>query len=104
MISANSRYANSAVITAQRTKPGFSAGSILKTDIRVIVFSQPQDFTIQYTFYQITGADTVDLLAYRYYSDPTLWWQIANANPEITNWSQLVVGSLIRIPLINGLR
>lgn len=30
----------------------------------------------------LSGRERLDLLAYRYYSDPTRWWQIADANPE----------------------
>ena len=94
MISASSRYANSAIVTAQNEDG---------TDIQAIVFTPPADTVIQYTMHQVTGADTIDLLANQYYGDPTLWWQIANANPEILNWSSLTVGYLLRIPLINGL-
>lgn len=94
MIAANSRYANAQVISAQ---------NIDKKDVQVIVFAQPSDTTITYVLHQVTGTDTIDGLSQRYYSDPTLWWQIANANPEIMNWSVLVTGSLLRIPTINGL-
>jgi hypothetical protein len=103
-ISAGSRYAQATVVTAQRTIPGLGVGtSAQKKDIAVIIPPQPADTVIQYQLHQVAGHETVDLLAARFYSDPTLWWQIANANPEILNWSVLAVGQLIRIPVINGL-
>jgi hypothetical protein len=30
----------------------------------------------------VNSYDRLDLLAYKYYGDPTRWWQIADANPE----------------------
>lgn len=88
-ISATSRYAQSTVVPAQ---------NLDGTDILAIVFTPPTDTTITFTYHQVTGNDYVDVLANRYYGDPTLWWVIANANPEVTNWTSLIVGSLLRIP------
>ena len=51
-----------------------------------------------YTSYRITTEDRIDLLAYQFYGDATMWWFIANANPEIFNWSSLEAGTVIRIP------
>jgi nucleoid-associated protein YgaU len=62
------------------------------------VSSQQVNYTITFVYHQVTAVDTVDGLAATYYNDPTLWWRIADANPEIMLWDTLAVGSLIRIP------
>ncbi|MEZ0112591.1 nucleoid-associated protein YgaU [Catenulispora sp. EB89] len=33
--------------------------------------------------YQVKAGDRVDQIAYRYLGDPTQWWQLADANPEL---------------------
>lgn len=48
--------------------------------------------------HQVVGADRLDLLAYRYYSDPRLWWVIAVANDREEIPTELNVGEDIRIP------
>jgi hypothetical protein len=90
MISANSRYANSQLATVK----------FHGKDTVFIVPSTPTSFTFIYTFYTITPVDVnrVDRIAFAFYGDPTKWWKIADANPEIMDWSALVVGTVIRIP------
>jgi hypothetical protein len=43
--------------------------------------------------------DRLDNLAYQFYDDPTLWWIIAVANPDLPNDSlYLTLGFQLRIP------
>tara|TARA_R100000541_G_scaffold16323_1_gene25985 strand:- start:1141 stop:1461 length:321 start_codon:yes stop_codon:yes gene_type:complete len=44
--------------------------------------------------------DRLDLLAYDYYGDETLWWIISRANPDITRRDSFFIklGVQIRIP------
>ena len=43
--------------------------------------------------------ERLDLLAYKYYSDSTLWWIIAAANPELRKDSlYLGAGVQVRVP------
>jgi hypothetical protein len=93
MITSNSRYAKSTVVTGT---------NLDGNDILVVLFSQPTDVSFKFKYHQVTNNDHVDVLAYNYFSDPRLWWLIANANPEITNWSRLVPGSLLRIPTLTS--
>lgn len=93
-ISANSRYASSTVV-ADTNLDG--------DDVVVILFSQPSDKNLQFTFYQITAFDFIDTIATRFYGDPRLWWVIANANPEIVNWATLTAGQFIRLPTVSSL-
>lgn len=94
MISANSRYASSTVVTAQ---------NLDGRDVLVILFDTPQDQSFRFTWHQLTGDEYPDQLAQRHYGDPTLWWVIARANPEITDWMQLPPGTLLRIPVTGAL-
>ena len=50
--------------------------------------------------YVITQAeDRYDKLSLQYYSDPSLWWVISNANPEYINGSLYPpIGIQLRIP------
>lgn len=94
MISANSRYANSTVMPSV---------NLDGNDAMVIQFTAPTDLVFKYTFHQVTADDRVDMLASRFLGDPTLWWVIANANPEILDWSELTPGYPLRIPGTSGL-
>ena len=90
MISAESRYADSTVVTVE-SKTG---------DRMVIVPGDPSSYTFNYVNYVTKGLDRVDLLSNAFYGDPKIWWRIADANPEIMDWSNLKAGILIRIPNI----
>ncbi len=52
--------------------------------------------------YAITEwGDRFDNLAFQFYQDPTLWWIISIANPNLVSFSSLFipVGTTIRIPI-----
>jgi nucleoid-associated protein YgaU len=50
-----------------------------------------------------TVGDRLDLLAFQYYKDPTLWWYIAAANPELRRDSMFLdPGVQLRIPTPNN--
>lgn len=88
MILANSRYANSAVVTVDKSG----------TDVAVIVPSPAVSYSFSFVTHQVADGERVDTLAYQYYTDPTLWWRIAQANPEVMFWDDLPAGAIIRIP------
>lgn len=58
----------------------------------------PIIWSFNYSIYVWTEGDRVDLLAFTRYQDPEKWWVIANANPEIMDWTEIPVGTIIRIP------
>jgi hypothetical protein len=66
--------------------------------IATIVPAPPGIYSFTYTPYQFTGADRLDNLANLFYGDPMAWWNIAQGNPEILDWSNVAPGTLIRIP------
>lgn len=89
MISANSRYANGVIVPAT---------NLDGDDILAIVFTEPRNRVIRYQYHVVTGADTIDQLAYQFFGDGTLWWAIANLNPEIQDFSALTTGQVLRVP------
>jgi hypothetical protein len=88
MISPDSRYSDSSIVILP--KDG--------TEVQVIVPSAQESYTFSYVYYILTGEDRIDTLANAFYNDPTQWWRIGDANPEITSWFNLEAGKLIRIP------
>ncbi|MFD9947246.1 LysM peptidoglycan-binding domain-containing protein [Nonomuraea sp. NPDC059023] len=57
-----------------------------------------KSWSFNFTLHQIKDGDRIDLIAYRYYNDASLWWMVADANPEILAWHDLSPGFVIRIP------
>ena len=89
MISSRSRYVRDSV--ARVAGPD----NILRSTIvpRNVV---PVQFA--FTYHMWVEGNRVDLLANAYYHDPTMWWIIADGNPEILLWDDLDSGTMIRIP------
>lgn len=54
--------------------------------------SQPDDL-----FHVVQAGDRIDLLAYRYLGDPTLWWVICDYN-DIPCPLDLPLGETLRVP------
>lgn len=72
MFSKNSRYRNlpeSSPVDARGERP-------LGKELRRITRAEGR------FLYTVRDADRLDLLAFKYYNDPTKWWQICDANPE----------------------
>ena len=48
----------------------------------------------------VTAADETrpDLIAWRYYRNPRLWWIIAHANKLLHPWNEIVAGTKLVIP------
>lgn len=89
MISPASRYASATITTVDDPYRGTHL-SVNKP--------APKAFNFQYTFYQFEEDVTVDFLAGFSYGDSRLWWRIADANPEIIDWTHVPVGTVVRIP------
>lgn len=94
MILPNSRYANSTIATVQATST-FGGGNV-----SVIVPSTALAYNFQYVSHQVMLGERIDSIAFQYYTDPTLWYYIAYANPEIMWWDNLTPGAIIRVPLL----
>jgi hypothetical protein len=82
------RYDNPTILTTQQGKPYWKGKSypnipVSESDAYVITSSE----------------DRLDLLAYRYYNDATLWWIIAMANNNSTKGLMYPKpGTQLRIP------
>lgn len=91
MIAANSRYASATVVTQK----------VNGDDTLYITPSAPKTYTFQYKNYVVNGADRIDDLAASFIGDPTQWFLIAQANPQVLNWFNLTPGTIIRIPTVS---
>lgn len=89
MISAESRYASSKLATIKDDDG---------RDILCIVPSAFKGYTFSFTYFVVDASERIDQIANAYYGDPTKWWQIADANPEVLDWSSVSSGTVIRIP------
>jgi nucleoid-associated protein YgaU len=51
-----------------------------------------------YSLYTVRSNDTMDSIAVAVYGDPSLYWRIADMNPQIQYPDSLQVGDILRIP------
>ncbi len=91
MISNKSRYSNSVLVTE----------TVGGKDVVYITPSAPTAYTFRYVYYVVNGSDRIDDIANAYFSDPTQWYLIGDANPQIMNWFNLTPGTIIRIPQVS---
>lgn len=89
MINATSRYADSQVL-----KVADENGDLQLA----IVPGMQSNFTVNFTYYQWVWGDRIDALANQWFGDATRWWSIADANPEILDWTEIEPGVVLRIP------
>lgn len=85
MFRRNSRYRKLADMSS--LKPG--GEWISCKELRVI---PPTEGQFRHT---VSDNDRLDLLAYKYYGDPTKWWHICDANPEFSYPTDLIDGKPI---------
>lgn len=88
MIDRRSRYARTPVLTADDGQGG--AQQVL--DLRETP-ATPAVLRIM-----VTDADRLDLLAFRYYRDPTCFWRICDATSELDPFEVLRPGQPVPIP------
>lgn len=96
MILEGSRYENAEVLVVQDPESGRFHRAVSERYPYGAEFSALTVITQEF--------DRIDLLADRYYEDPTMWWVIAYANPEIHVWDPIPVGVELRIPRVAPLR
>lgn len=91
MIYADSRYADGTLIKAQDARNG---------DYRLGVYRKfPTKITTYYQYVWVQG-DRIDTVSDQLLGNPSFWWQIMDANPEIINPHNIAVGTLLRIPRV----
>lgn len=91
MITSNSRYVNDTLSLLT------GSDGVQRT---TIVMPEPVSTQFSFMLHTVTGYDRLDTLANHYLGDSSLWWQIADINPDVTiDWSVMPVGATIRIPV-----
>jgi hypothetical protein len=86
----NSRYAAQPVLQVEDSWGNFHP----------TIYGPPAYRANSFLHYIVQLGDRFDLLADQYLGDPTLWWVLADANPQISYPDiGLVPGSVIRIPV-----
>jgi phage tail protein X len=90
VITNDSRYADSNL-----TLVASSRGTNL-----TVVPGQQREWSFNFTYHQLTSADRIDLLAQQHYGDARMWWHIADANPEVMDWTVITPGLIVRIPSV----
>lgn len=91
MIFEGSRYENADVVVVDGSK-------------RAVVERYPYSTEFSYQTILTQKGDRADLLANRFYGDPTMWWVIAYANPEVFLWDPIPVGVELRVPRVAAVR
>jgi hypothetical protein len=92
MIFLNSRYAQNPVATLV-----FSGDSqIYRTALRSPPALPPASFRMHFW----SETDRLDAVAGSLFGDPTMWWMIADLNPEILDFTGLAPGTMIRVPSV----
>lgn len=90
MITASSRYANN-VVQAITGTDGVTRQTIMPR--------APQSRSLTVSDYTWRVGDRVDLLSARVYGDDMMWWVLADANPQILDWTNVAAGTIVRVPL-----
>lgn len=89
MIFLDSRYADGRIYKAYNpTKEQYDL-TVLRTFPEIVS---------SIVYYEWVETDRIDLIANRFFGDPTLWWRIMDFNPEIENPVEITPGTLLRIP------
>lgn len=88
MIDRRSRYARTPVLTADEGR----SGTQQVLDLREV---PPTSAVLRIV---ATDADRLDLLAFRYYRDPTRFWRICDASSDLDPFEVLVPGRPVAIP------
>lgn len=60
----------------------------------------PGDSRFSFSYYTVEEGVTIDWLGHLEANDGSLWWAVADANPEILDWHDLKPGTIIRIPVV----
>lgn len=89
MIFTDSRYATGTL---------YSAWNSRKSDTDVFVKRVFPNNRAKYFMYTWQESDRIELVAYRFFKTPAVWWKIMDYNPEIGNPFDIPVGTVLRIP------
>jgi hypothetical protein len=85
-----SRYEYSTIDFVSKTLSG---------DANPIVFYGMSSFN-KMTYYEHTyvQGERLDQIAYKYYKNPGYWWIIPEFNPQISDFTNIETGTVLKIP------
>jgi nucleoid-associated protein YgaU len=64
----------------------------------VIALRKNEQATVEYTAYTAREGDTFEGLAMRIYRDPSQYWRVADANPQVKFPDRIPAGTYLRLP------
>jgi hypothetical protein len=79
----------------------FKAYNTTKAQYDLTVFRKFPDVVTPVVYYEWVEGDRIDIVSSKYYGDPEYWWQIMDANPEISNPFEINPGTILRIPNVS---
>jgi hypothetical protein len=53
---------------------------------------------VTYIEHTYIKGERLDQIAFTYYKDPTFWWIIPEFNPQVTDFTAIPVGTVLKIP------
>ncbi|MEV5264832.1 hypothetical protein [Streptomyces werraensis] len=63
-----------------------------------IMHRRPVDQRLRVSDYRWRSDDRPDDVSSRYYGSESSWWMVAEANPQIMDWTQVPAGQQIMVP------
>lgn len=64
----------------------------------IVFYNSPYLTNVRYTEHTYKAGERIDQIAYRYYKDPKYWHTIMELNPEISDFNNIPVGTVLKIP------
>ena len=65
----------------------------------ILAARKKQQTVVQYSTYTARDGDTFEGLAIRLYRDPSQYWRVADANPQVKFPDRIPVGTQLRLPV-----
>ncbi|MFI7083871.1 hypothetical protein ACIBUR_09720 [Streptomyces anulatus] len=63
-----------------------------------IMHRGPESRSLRVSDFRWRGDERVDDVSTRYYGSESSWWMVAEANPQILDWTQVPAGMQIMVP------
>lgn len=89
MIYLDSRYVDGPLVRAQDAR---------NQKYTVAVFREWPSYATRFSIYEWVETDRLDIVSWKIYGSPSLWWRILDANPEILDATSITPGTQLRIP------
>lgn len=64
----------------------------------IVFYSFTNIGTVTYYEHSYVQGERLDQIAYKYYKNSEFWWIIPEYNPHITDFTNIPIGTVIKIP------